>query len=287
MDNLTHRFSSAQRIMILLLSLLFFSAIGSLLVMAITRNGETSVTLRCATVIQDCIIFIAPAIATSVIISTLPAKFLCIDKKFGLIQLMLAVLAMIVSIPFMNCIVKLNADMTLPDALSGVEAWMMQAENKAQESVEILLGGSSFLSLAVNLLIVGVLAGLSEELFFRGALQRVLGSTRINPHAAIWLTALIFSAFHMQFFGFIPRLLLGAFFGYLLYWSGSLWLPAIIHALNNSLVVYTMWLDKNNVNGATESLNNWGENSPALILASLILTIFILRYLYQYRRINN
>lgn len=285
MDNIVLRFTFAQRIIILLISLFIFSLIGSVFVALLTRNGITTESLRLATIVQDCVIFIAPAIATAVLISVLPAGFLCINSGFRFPMFLLALTALIVSMPVMNLIVNLNEQLSLPEALSGLEEWMRQAETKAQDSVKILLGTSSVLSLVINLLIVGVLAGVSEEIFFRGALQRVLATSSINHHCAIWLSALIFSAFHLQFFGFFPRLLLGAYFGYLLYWSKSLWLPIIAHTLNNSLVVFTMWLGEVKGDKTMEAIDNWGMDSPTLILASIIMTFFTLRYMYRYRRV--
>ena len=84
------------------------------------------------------------------------------------------------------------------------------------------MAGATVPSLIVSVLIVGVFAGFSEELFFRGAMQRIMMSTRLNLHVTIWVVAVIFSLFHFQFFGFMPRLLLGAYFGYLLVLRRSL-----------------------------------------------------------------
>ncbi|MDE6491112.1 MAG: CPBP family intramembrane metalloprotease, partial [Muribaculaceae bacterium] len=116
------------------------------------------------------------------------------------------------------------------------------SEERARALTATLMGGGSVMDLIMGLLVVGVLAGVSEELFFRGALQRLLMTRPMNPHVAIWITAVIFSVFHFQFFGFFPRMLLGAFLGYAAWWSGSLWVPVVVHALNNMLVVLASWL---------------------------------------------
>ena len=99
-----------------------------------------------------------------------------------------------------------------------------------------LMGTDTIGSIIMSILIIGLLAGFSEN-FFRGALQRLLSTAGRNIHVAVWLTAFIFSAVHMQFYGFVPRMLLGAMFGYMAVWSGSLWIAVIAHATNNSLVV--------------------------------------------------
>lgn len=276
-SNFNLRFSPGQRILILMLALCLFTIIGSAIVAIVVRNGMTTQSLRISTVLQDIIIFMLPALVSAMLISSLPARFLGIDRGFKVSQLLWALLLMFAANPAMNYLVMLNENLVLPDALKGVEEWMRASETRAQESINILLGGSGIGSLVVDILIIGVLAGLSEELFFRGALQNILSATRLNHHAAIWITSFIFSAFHLQFYGFLPRLLMGAYFGYLLVWSRSLWLPILIHIVNNSSVVCAMWHSRGDVaTGGETTFNNWGADSPTLILASVVLTVFVL-----------
>lgn len=279
------RFAPAQRIVILIVSLCLFTIVGSAIIGIVMRGGMTTRTLRISTVIQDCIVFILPATVSALLISPYAARFLGVDGKVRPMQLLFALMALMFSIPAMNGLVKLNEQMSLPASFAGMEEWMRAAEEQAKNSVEVLLGSASVGSLVVNILIVGVLAGLSEELFFRGALQRIFLSCRMNHHLAIWLTAFVFSAFHLQFFGFFPRLLLGAYFGYIFYWSRSLWLPVILHAFNNSMVVYAMWHEKADdvVKAGGESINIFGADAPMMILTSIIVTAFFIRCLYKTR----
>lgn len=280
------RFLPGQRIIVLIVALCLFSILGSVIIGLVMRNGVSAQSLRISTVLQDCIIFIFPAIVAALLISPYSARFLGIEKRFTPIQLVLAIVGMLMSIPAMNALVELNENMTLPSAFSELENWMRNAEEQAQSSVEILLGNPSIGSLIVNILIVGVLAGFSEELFFRGALQRILLSCKINHHGAIWITAFVFSAFHLQFFGFFPRLILGAYFGYLFYWSKSLWLPVILHVLNNSLVVFTLWHKNSTGISESETINHLGVDSPLQVITSIIITAFVIKYLYRYSMIS-
>src|SRR5690606_21183338 len=98
--------------------------------------------------------------------------------------------------------------------------------------------------LILGILVIGVLAGIGEEYLFRGILQPKLHIYTGNAHAGIWLAAFIFSAIHFQFYGFLPRLMLGALFGYLYYYSGSLVYPIIAHILNNVFTVVAVYLSK-------------------------------------------
>ncbi len=239
------------------------------------KFGITAASLRISTVLQDLLVFILPALAVSVLVTRVPATFLSIDRKPSASLSLLAILTLVVSIPVMNQIIDWNASMSLPHWMQGIEEQIKSAEEAAQASVGVMLGGTSLASLVVTILIVGIFTGLSEELFFRGGLLSLLRSRPMNPHLAIWLTAVIFSALHLQFYGFVPRMLLGAFFGYLVWWSGSLWLPVIAHAFNNSLVALFTWLAQNGIcNGDLENVHL--ENSAAdllLTIASLLLSV--------------
>jgi len=101
----------------------------------------------------------------------------------------------------------------------------------------LLLSGSTPGTLILNLVIVAGLAAVSEEAFFRGALQQFLLEKFRNGHAAVWLTALFFSIIHFQFYGFLPRLLLGALLGYLFLYTQNLWIPVTFHFINNASVI--------------------------------------------------
>ena len=124
-----------------------------------------------------------------------------------------------------------------------VAEFMRNLEDAADQILGLVTSQRSSWDLVCNILIFAVLAGICEEFFFQGALQPLLTNWSKNPHIGILLTALIFSALHFQFYGFIPRFLLGIYLGYLFYWSKSLWLPILAHVLHNALsllVDYTL-----------------------------------------------
>lgn len=208
--------------------------------------GSTTASMRIATVIQDLLVFIAPALIISLLITRLPADFLCLRKLPSFKACLITILILLLSIPAMNFIVYCNESIVLPDAFRGLEEWLKQAEENSRNSISILLGTPTIGNLIMSILIVGLLTGLSEELLFRGALQNIIYSKPTNYHLAVWVTAILFSIMHMQFYGIIPRILLGAFFGYLAVWSGSIWLPVIAHSFNNIMVVISTWLITNN-----------------------------------------
>ncbi len=236
--------------------------------------------LRIAMVIQDLLVFILPALLTALVSTKLPARLLCIDTKPRAIIVLWSLLTLVVSIPAMNAIIEWNQNLHLPAAMSGFETTMRQLESNAQAVTDSLMAGASVPSLIVSILIVGILAGFSEELFFRGAMQRIMSASRMNMHAVIWSVAFIFSLFHFQFFGFAPRLLLGAYFGYLLWWSRSIWIPVFVHMFNNSLVVFTTWRNANNPDTSID-IDKLGSDlstfpSIAMVCTSIALTIIAL-----------
>lgn len=116
-----------------------------------------------------------------------------------------------------------------------VAEFMRNLEENANQILELVTSQRSSWDLAANLLVFAVLTGICEEFLFQGALQPLMMKWTKNPHVGILLTAFIFSALHFQFYGFIPRFMLGVYLGYLFYWSRSLWLPILAHVLHNAL----------------------------------------------------
>ncbi len=236
--------SAPMRIALLLCVTFVCFFLVSLLAGVATSWGENITTpkMRIIAIVQDVLVFIVPALATALMVTRIPASLLCINKKLSLNTLALALLTMIAAVPALNIIITWNASIHLPESMSGIETWFRAMENNASGNIEYILGGNSIGDLIMSLLIVGIAAGFSEELLFRGVLQRLLPSGMSGHQSAVWIAAIIFSCFHFQFFGFIPRLLLGAYFGYLLLWSGCLWLPVVAHILNNSIYVVNNWI---------------------------------------------
>lgn len=273
-SSLNFNIGLGRRLVLFLCATIFcFIIAGAITGFFIHFKGVSTLTMRISAVIQDVIAFIAPALITAILITRLPARFLALEHKPELKVTLLACLVLIVSIPAMNALVAWNESISLPDSMSQLENWMRASENSAQDSINILLGGNTLGSLIVSILIVGVFAGFSEEIFFRGAFQRLLSTGGLNIHASIWLVAFIFSASHLQFYGFFGRFILGAYFGYLLYWTKSLWIPVIIHIVNNTLFI----IGNYSISGMTDSgineFNTFGFDNYPLVILSCVLVI--------------
>lgn len=192
-------------------------------------------------------------------------------KNIGL--LILGVFWLLLSYPFIEWLYTVNKAIPLPQ-------WMNTMEDSTNEIVINLLGTTDIGLLLLNLLVMAILPALGEELVFRGVVQPNLIKMVSNYHIAIWITAFIFSAIHMQFQGFLPRMVLGALLGYLSFWSKNLWFPIIAHFFNNAIQVVAFFIvKKNNID---IDLNNNFEFPIYILIISLILFLGIGWYFYRY-----
>ncbi len=162
-------------------------------------------------------------------------------KKPQITLLALVLVMMVISMPFMEWTALWNQKMHFPEFLGPLESWMKAKEAEAMRMTIVLLSVANVWDFMVNLFMIALLPAVAEELMFRGGVQRSFNRMFGNPHVAIWLSAFIFSAIHVQFYGFLPRILLGAAFGYIYLWSGSLWYAMLAHFLNNAFAVGMAW----------------------------------------------
>lgn len=197
--------------------------------------------IRIGAVLQDVLAFIIPAVVTALLVTRKPAELLCLSTKPSVASLLLVAIIAFVSIPAQEAVIYWNYNISLPESMANFEAIARQFEANASDSIKLLLGDTSIAALIVNVLIIGIFAGFSEEILFRGCYLRLLTTGGSKLHQYVWATAFVFSALHFQLFGFVPRMLLGAYFGYLLIWTGSIWVPVFAHVLNNTMYVISAW----------------------------------------------
>ena len=260
-----------------MLALLCLIGVG-LIVTAIIELMIPDSSLLSMLTVQDVVAFIVPAVAAMALFYRRPLHAMCLDRAPSWQAIAIVIFFYIISLPAMNWLVAANEAMTLPSWMSGIEQTMRTLEANAAETTQSLLNISTIPELISRLLVVGFMAGLSEEMLFRGAMQRTMQDSRLGIHAVVWITAILFSALHMQFFGFVPRMMLGVWLGYLLVWTRSLWVPIIAHTLNNCNVILLSYLANKGVVAA-----DFGDNLglptdgafPWLAIASLIASIAI------------
>jgi membrane protease YdiL (CAAX protease family) len=169
-----------------------------------------------------------------------------------------------------------NANAEFPAWAGSLGRYLKDLEDQAEVLVKLLTSNMSPVYFSFVFLVVAVIAGVGEELVFRGFVQTEFVRAFKNPHLGIWLAAVFFSAFHMQFFGFFPRLLIGAMLGYLYFWSGNLWIPIICHFLNNGLQVIGLYLYQLNIHHV--DMESTDSAPLALVAVSFVATAGLLFY---------
>lgn len=195
-----------------------------------------------------------------------PARFIesnALALTLGLTFSMMAVNSMLI---------EWNMNVNFPDSLA---ASFDEMEEHGRLMTEYLTDFHSLPYFLMVLVVVAVVPAIGEELLFRGLIQKYLQHIWKKPHIAIWVTAIFFSAFHMQFYGFVPRMVLGAFFGYLFYFSGNLWYASIAHFINNGFTLLMIYLFQQGIVEydieGTETVSIWSTLIFAIIGAILFV----------------
>lgn len=222
-------------------------------------------------------LFLTPIVFARWIVKQ-PGEYLKPSFRFPWALLLIVFAVMLVSSPLIEFLSRINQKMVLPEYLSGLQHWMRESEDKAQKLVALLLKMDTVWSAIINVIAIGLLTAIVEELMFRGCLQTIFVKWTGNIHAAVWITAILFSAFHMEFFGFLPRVLLGVLFGYFAAWSGSVWPAVLGHFINNATAVIVTYLYQQKaikINPDDQQVFNYQA-----YLFSLFIVLFLL-YLYQ------
>ena len=263
---------------LLVVMLAFFFIEGGNIYDIASLLAESPDYLRISQLVQQVLLFFIPACFCAYLFNKNTSSYLKINQKPPINQTTFAVFLIFTIQPFISFTSYYNRHMKLPEFMSGVEVWFQNSENAAMMMLERLLAGNSIETLVFNLFIVAVVAAIVEEFFFRGVLQQIINKITNNYHWAIWITAFIFSAVHMQFYGFVPRLLLGALLGYLFVFSGSLWVPIIVHFINNAAGVLLYYFYKGTPQ--YESIENIGAKDMWwTAVLSFVLTAIILYYM--------
>ena len=240
--------------------------------------------IRVLIVFQAVLVFFLPIVFFIFLLRQSGISFLTLGVRPRIVWVLLGVGAIFCSLPFVSWLGEVNSAIKLPESFSGMERWMKSMETQSSKTSEILLNDKSFSGLIFNLLTIAFTAAFSEELFFRAVLQRTITETKINFHFGVWFAAVVFSAIHMQFYGFFPRLILGAILGYLFYFTGSIWISIIAHFINNAFVVVLGFLSDTGVNlNPLEKVKDEPDfiMSWPLVTLSFISVIGIIFYLQK------
>lgn len=240
------------------------------------QDPSTINALKAGQFIATIFSFIVPAWLFCLITRQPLFQFTGFSKNPGWKNAMLVPLLVVFSLPLIAWTAEVNKLLPLPE-------FLLSLEKDAEELTRVFLKSDGPFDLFINIMVVAVAASISEEVFFRGCLQKAFHGWTKNVHVAVWVTAIFFSAFHLQFHGFIPRMLLGGVMGYLFAWSGSLWVPILAHFINNGLGVAVNYLVQKEVLPAT--VETYGAD-PSDWLGIVTGTVMMLVTLLLIKRSN-
>ena len=276
-----------------------FQWLGCIFLLSIPAMGSIALfpqplsvdALKWVQLIQTTALFLLPPLLMAFLWTKQPLEWLKLKTEtrdargYGL----WAIFLMLMALPAINLVGYFNQQMSLLAFLEPLEQWMKTAEANAAHLTEQFLSVTTFAGLIINILLMALLPAVSEELTFRGVLQRLI-QTQTNEttkrggkrvHVAIWCTAILFSAIHMQFYGFLPRMLMGALFGYALVWTGSMWIPILMHFTNNAMAVI-LYFTATRAGWEMEKVDAIGTNDTLWLgVISIVLTIV---GVYAFRR---
>jgi membrane protease YdiL (CAAX protease family) len=247
-------------------------------------SPESINILKYFQVVQSIGLFVVPPFVLAWLYHGNIQEYLQLDKTTSINSYLYATLLVLLMVPAINFIGEINSRMKFPEGLSGIENWMRNMEDSAEMLVQKFMKVEHFSGLLFNIFMIGMLPALGEELMFRGVIQRIFTTWTKNYHWGIWITAFFFSAMHMQFYGFLPRMALGAMFGYLLVWTGTMWVPILAHFVNNTMGTLGYFLINKKV--VSDDIEKWGTGTEQipLLLFSIGSAAVLLYLIYKHEQ---
>jgi len=255
------------------------------------NNGEMEQNLnlmRYMQTLQSFGLFIIPAFFAAYLFSGTAAGYYDLGRTTRAKWFGATLLLMLAAIPCINLMAALNEMIVFPKCLSGLEQRPKDFEEAAQQTTKLFLNVDGIGGMFFNIFMIALLPALGEELIFRGLLQKVFAKWTGNVHVAIVITGFLFSLMHLQFYGFFPRWLLGVMFGYLLVWSGTIWLPIFAHFVNNAVAVFFSYMICKGV--ISEKVEDFGasfSDIPFTIVTTAVAAWLLWKIYHKNCPVNN
>lgn len=247
--------------------------------LSISSSYEDILSVKLLQIASQMGLFILPALAYSYLTAPSIKTGLKI-KKFPISRTSIIVIcSTLFAIPFINLLAQWNTQWHLPESLQSIEDWMRNMQYANDQLMEVILIMNTPSDMAINFVMMAVLPAIGEEFLFRGVLQKELEKSLKNPHMAIFITAVIFSAIHLQFLGFLSRLILGMLFGYLFYYSKNIWTAVLAHFTNNFLALLLAIIYGSEI--SAQSFEN--DMDPIVIFPSVLALALSIYLIYQNR----
>ncbi len=271
-----------------LVGLFILGLIGTVILSAITGMSLTEMSktdkwdytdpkiifvIRGMQVIQFVSLFLIPTLISARLFSTNSRNYLGLKKPLNPTYYFIGILVMVLAFPLVTWLGELNRNIHFP---AGLEEWFKEKEVSAAKLMNALLQQHTVKDLILNIVCVAGLAAVGEELLFRGLLQRLFIKIFKNVWAGIIISAILFSAMHMQFYGFFPRAALGILLGIVYWYSGSLWVPMLAHFVYDAVLITLVYFNPGMIKDeSTVALTNLS----LLAAVSAVLVILLVSWM--------
>lgn len=263
-----------ERIFLLAALLVFGLIIGSVLgvIFPIVTGSDIMGlnSLRFMQISSQIFTFVLPPIVYALLIKENPFKSLGFNKT-TITWLFLGVAMMYAILPLNSVFAEWNANIKFPDSMTDFERLLQDMQERATEIMERFVNVTSIGGLILNLFMIAGLAALGEELLFRSIIQTSLIKVCKNAHIGIIIASAIFSIIHMEFYGLLPRFVLGMLLGYMYYYSRSIWIPIAMHFANNGTIVFLYYL--NNIGTTNIDVEGFGKTNIFVLILSIIAMV--------------
>jgi membrane protease YdiL (CAAX protease family) len=264
---------------LIIIGLILGTVIGLAYVFITKSNPQDLNSLRFMQISSQLFTFVFPPIAYAFLVKEKPVNALGL-KNVKILWFLIGTAMIFAIMPLNSILAEWNAGLKLPESLSALEQMMKQMQESASAMIEKFVSVDTIGGLMLNLFMIAGLAALGEELLFRSIIQTSLIKICKNAHVGILIASAIFSFIHLEFYGFVPRLILGMLLGYMFYFSGSIWVPMLMHFLNNGTVVLIYFLNNKDITNI--DVDTFGQTSIPILIVSIVVMIALFLFSIKY-----
>ena len=264
---------------LIIIGLILGTVIGFAYVFITKSNPQDLNALRFMQISSQLFTFVFPPIAYAFLVKEKPVNALGL-KNSKILWFLIGSAMIFAIMPLNSILAEWNANLTLPDSMSKIESLMKQMQESATAMIEKFVSVDTIGGLILNLFMIAGLAAIGEELLFRSIIQTSLIKICKNAHVGILIASAIFSFIHLEFYGFVPRLILGMLLGYMFYFSGSIWIPMLMHFLNNGTVVLIYFLNNKGITNI--DVDTFGQTSIPILIVSIVVMIILFLFSIKY-----
>ena len=264
---------------LIIIGLILGAVIGLAYVFITKSNPQDLNSLRFMQISSQLFTFVFPPIAYAFLVKEKPVNALGL-KNAKILWFLIGTAMIFAIMPLNSILAEWNAGLKLPESLSALEQMIKDMQESASAMIEKFVSVDTIGGLMLNLFMIAGLAALGEELLFRSIIQTSLIKICKNAHVGILIASAIFSFIHLEFYGFVPRLILGMLLGYMFYFSGSIWVPMLMHFLNNGTVVLIYFLNNKGITNI--DVDTFGQTSIPILIVSIVVMIALFLFSIKY-----